>query len=250
MTALRSLAYHVLFLLTTLVLSSAYVPMLLGSRKAMQKAAWFWLECTLFLQRHVLGLDFECRGLANLPKGPVIVAAKHQSAWDTMVFHRLVPDPAYILKKELLSLPLVGWHLSKTGQIAIDRKGGAKALKAMVERAKAAAAEDRQIIIFPEGHRQAPGETGDYHAGVAMLRSALGLPVVPVAVNSGLFWGRNAFLHRPGRIVIEFLPPIPPELDRKAFMETLRNAIETRTRALETEALARFPHLPAPGIPG
>lgn len=243
MTALRSLVYQCLFLPWTLALSLLYLPLLLGPRRLMQRAARFWLGGALALQRTVLGLGFEVRGESQLPAGAFIVAAKHQSAWDTMVFHRILDDPAYVLKQELLSLPFIGWYLRKTGQVAIDRKAGMKALKLMVEGAKAAAAEGRTIVIFPEGHRQPPGRTGEYHSGVAMLYGALNLPVVPVALNSGMFWGRNAFLRRPGKVTLEFLPPLAPGLDRKTFMRELEGRVESATRGLEEEARRAFPHL-------
>lgn len=247
MTAVRSLCYHILFVTWTVLICLSFLPLLMGSRRLMQRGAHLWLDGGLFLQRTVLGLSYECRGLENLPKGSVLVAAKHQSAWDTMIFHRLLGDPAYILKKELLRLPFIGWYLSKSGQIPIDRSAGMKALKQMTEKSVQAVRDGRQIVIFPEGHRQPPGQTGDYHSGVAMLRSALNVPVIPVALNSGLFWGRNAFLRRPGIITIAFLEPIPADLDRKNFMATLKDRIEPATRTLESEALDRFSSLPRIG---
>lgn len=243
MIFLRSLLYQILFLPWTLMLGVLYLPLLAAPRIWMQKAAAFWLSGALLLQKIVLGLSFECRGLEHLPKGAAIVAAKHQSAWDTMIFHKVLSDPAFILKQELLSLPFIGWYLRKSGQVAIDRKGGMASLKKMTADAVQAAKDGRQIVIFPEGHRQAPGVTGTFHPGVAMLRGAIDAPVVPAALNSGLFWGRNAFLRRPGRIVIEFMPPIPADLDRKAFISQLKVAIEQKTISLEDEAKSRYPWL-------
>jgi 1-acyl-sn-glycerol-3-phosphate acyltransferase len=251
LTALRSLAYQLAFLPWTLALSLLYLPLLaVGSRRTMQRCAAFWLGGALVLQRTILGLSFDVRGREHLPAGGrAIVAAKHQSAWDTMVFHHLLGDPAFILKKELLSLPFIGWYLQKSGQVAIDRKAGIKALKLMVEGARKALQDHRPIVIFPEGHRQPPGVTGDYHSGVAMLYAALDVPLVPIALNSGLFWRRNAFLRRPGVITLEILPALPPGLDRKAVMALLEQRIETATRALEQEAVARFPHLAGTALP-
>lgn len=250
MTAFRSLLYQLLFLPWTLLLSIGFLPLLgLASRRGMQRAAALWLNGAHLLQRNVLGLSFEMRGLENLPAGPVIVAAKHQSAWDTMVFHDLLADPAFILKKELLSLPFLGWYMRKTEQVAIDRKAGIRALKLMVEGARQALADGRQVIIFPEGHRQPPGVAGEYHSGVAMLYAGLDAPVVPVALNSGLFWPRDAFLRRSGVIVLEVLPAMPRGLDRKTFMAQLEERIETATRRLEAEALHRFPGLAATSGP-
>ncbi len=244
MTAVRSLAYQLVFLPWTMLLSIVYLPLLVfAPRRVMQRCAAFWLESCLFLQRNILGLSFEIRGLENLPRGPAIVAAKHQSAWDTMVFHHLLADPAYILKRELLFLPFIGWYLKKSGQVPIDRRAGMKALKLMVDGARQALADQRQIVIFPEGHRQAPGTAGDYHSGVAMLYGALDAPLIPVALNSGLFWRRNAFIRHSGVITLEVLPALPRGLDRKAVMLLLQQRVEAATRSLENDALRRFPHL-------
>lgn len=236
MIFLRSLLYQILFLAWTLLVGVIYLPLLLGSRRLMQRGAGFWLGGALWLQKTVLGLSFEIRGRENLPRGASMIAAKHQSAWETMVFHRLVGDPAFILKQELLSLPLIGWYLRKSGQIAINRKGGVNALRAMVEGGRRAIDDGRTLVIFPEGTRQAPGHSGRYHSGVAKLYAALGVTVVPVALNSGLFWSRNAFLRRPGKITLQILPAIPPGLDRDSFMHRLESEIEGATRALEREA--------------
>ena len=248
MTLLRSLVYQLLFLPWTLGVCLIYLPLLLGPRKLMQAGARLWLSGALFLQQRVLGLTYQIKGIENLPAGACLIAAKHQSAWDTMIFHRILADPAYVLKKELLSLPFIGWYLQKTGQVAIDRKAGMKALKLMVDAAKVAAAEGRQVIIFPEGHRQPPGVTGEYHSGIAALYSGLELPLVPVALNSGLFWGRNAFLRHAGCITLEFLPAIAPGMNRKLLMPELESRIETATRALEAEATLRFPQLPRAAV--
>lgn len=240
----RSLLYQALFVVWTAVLGVAYLPLLLGPRRLAQRGARFWLAGARRMQRAVLGLRWELRGGANLPAGPAVIAAKHQSAWDTMVFHALLDDPAFVLKRELLALPLVGWYLRKTGQIAIDRREGVRALRYMAERARAALAEGRQVVIFPEGHRQPPGVAGDYHPGVAVLYGAADAPVVPVAVNSGMFWRRNALMRYPGTVVIEFLPAMPSGMERRAFMDELERRIEGATRALEAEASRRHPYLP------
>jgi 1-acyl-sn-glycerol-3-phosphate acyltransferase len=230
---LRSAVYHLAFTAWTLFLCIVYLPLLLAPRRTVQRGAALWLDGALWLQAQVLGLTFAVEGREHLPDGAAILAVKHQSAWETLVFHRLVGDPAFILKKELLSLPFIGWYLVKTGQVPIDRKAGVRALRIMVEGARTALAEGRKVVVFPEGHRQPPGATGTYQSGIAMLYAAVAAPVIPVAVNSGLFWSRNAFLRRPGMITLQFLPALPPGLDRKSFMEALQTRIETATRALE-----------------
>ena len=237
MTFLRSLVYQILFLPWTLLLCVGCLPLLVAApRRTVQRGAALWLEGALWLQKTVLGLSFEVRGAENLPTSGAIIAAKHQSAWETMVFHRLVGDPAFVLKKELLSLPFIGWYMRRTEQIAIDRSAGSAALKRMVEGGRRAVAQGRALVIFPEGHRQPAGKTGRYHSGIYKLYAALDVPVVPIALNSGLFWPRNAFLRHPGRIALQVLPAIPPGLDRETFMHRLQDTIESATRALEHEA--------------
>ncbi len=237
MIVLRSALFSVLFLANISVMSIFYLPLLLAPRKAMMAAARLWVASSLVLLWHVAGVRWQVRGRENLPEGGFLVASKHQSAFETFAFHRLLEDPAYILKRELTWIPFFGWYLAKSGVIAIDRSAGAKALKAMVKGAQQAAAEGRPVIIFPEGTRSAPGAKMPYHTGVAMLYGAMGVPVVPVALNSGMCWGKRSFLKRPGTITVEFLPPIAPgSLDRKAFMAELESRIEAATDRLVAEA--------------
>lgn len=238
MTFLRSALYQVLFLPWTLFIGVTTLPLLfLAPRRTLQYVAAFWLEGALWLQKTVLGLSFEVRGRENLPASGAILAAKHQSAWETMVFHRLVGDPAFVLKKELLRLPVIGWYMSRTEQIPIDRAARGAALKHMLDRGRRALSQGRCLVIFPEGTRQPPGQAGRYHSGVFKLYEALGVPVSPIAHNSGIFWPRNAFLRHPGRITLQVLPPIPPGLDRETFMARLQDDIETATRTLERQAV-------------
>jgi 1-acyl-sn-glycerol-3-phosphate acyltransferase len=244
MIAFRSALYHLLFSLWTILCGILFLPLLLAPRLVAQRGAGLWVKGALALQRLLLGLGYEVRGREHLPNGAAVIAAKHQSAWETLVFHALLPDTVFILKKSLLWLPLIGWYLMKTGQVAIDRRAGVKAMGAMARASRQALARGSQVVIFPEGHRQAPGATGTYLPGVAMLYGE-GVPVIPVAVNSGLFWPRNAFLRRPGTITLQLLPPLPAGLDRRAVTDALRRRIEPATRALEAEALARYPGLPA-----
>lgn len=241
MTFLRSALFFVLSVLWMLTLSVVMLPFLLLPRRAIRPMVQLWLHGVMGLLRVVTGLGWEVRG--PLPCGPVIIAAKHQSAFETFIFHLLVRDPAFILKRELTWIPFFGWYLAKSGVIAIDRAAGTKALRAMVKGAEAAAAEGRPIVIFPEGTRCPPGERRPYHSGIAMLYGALNLPVVPVALNSGLFWRRRGFLKQAGTVTIEMQEPIPPGLDRKRFMAELEARIEGATDRLVAEARDRFPAL-------
>jgi 1-acyl-sn-glycerol-3-phosphate acyltransferase len=207
----------------------------------MRWVARFWMQVLQAVLRLVVGLSYEVRGRERLPAGPAIIASKHQSAWETLIFHVLVPDLAVGLKYELTRIPVFGWYLMRGGAIRIDRGGAARALRSLVDGARAAAARGVSILIFPEGTRRAPEDPPDYKPGVAALYTALDLPVVPVALNSGLFWSRRSFMKRPGRITVEFLEAIPPGLDRRTFMAELQRRIETATARLVAEGSAPGP---------
>ncbi|MEE8333487.1 MAG: lysophospholipid acyltransferase family protein [Alphaproteobacteria bacterium] len=235
---LRSLIFQILFYGWTLTMGVAFLPLLVLPRSVAMWGARFWCRSVLGLLRVTTGLSGHIEQVGERPTGPAIFAAKHQSAWDTMMITRLLPDPAIVLKKELLSVPFFGWYVRRHGAIAIDRKAGASALRQMLRDARRAVEDGRDIFVFPEGTRTAPGERRPYHSGVAALYRDLGLPVVPVALNSGMFWGRRSFLKRAGDITLRVLPPIPPGLKRREFMQRLEKVIETETTALTEAARA------------
>ena len=237
MSWLRALAFNIAFYAVTAVLGIAGLPVLLAPRSWVMCFGRFWARCVLALLKAIVGLDGEIRGLEHLPRGPCIIAMKHQSAWDTLILPVVLGDPAVVLKRELLFVPLYGWYAARAGSIAIDRRGGAGALRPMVRAARREAAAGRPVVIFPEGTRTAPGQRLAYQPGVAALYQALALPVVPAAVNSGLYWGRRSFRKRPGRIILAFLEPIAPGLPRRRLMSELEDRIEAATAALEQEAL-------------
>jgi 1-acyl-sn-glycerol-3-phosphate acyltransferase len=226
MTAIRALVFNILYLLWTALMHVVCLPLLLAPARAIHAAGTFWIAGSLWLLKVCVGLDVREVGAENLPAGPALFAAKHQSAWETLYLSWRLNHPAFVLKKELLMIPLFGWFLKRVGMVAIDRSGKAAALKKMVADAKAVFAQGRPVIIFPEGTRVAPGASKPYQPGIAALYSQLDVPVVPVALNSGLFWGRKAILKKPGTITIEYLPAIPPGLDRKTFMRELESRIE------------------------
>jgi 1-acyl-sn-glycerol-3-phosphate acyltransferase len=232
---LRSLVFQLAFLLWTLVLGILALPLLLAPRRIVMCFGAFWSRGVFTLARVVCGLDFELRGRANLPKGAAIVAMKHQSAWDAIGAPILFNDPAVVIKRELGWVPFYGWYAVKAGSITVDRGAGAGALKRMVARAARAKAAYRPIVIFPQGTRAAVKSKRLYLPGVAALYRALNLPVVPVAVNSGLYWRRRSLVRRPGHVLVEFLSAIPPGLGREEFMARLESAIETGTDALVAE---------------
>ncbi|MGH6945097.1 MAG: lysophospholipid acyltransferase family protein, partial [Geminicoccaceae bacterium] len=237
-SVLRSLLFNLLFWIVTSIMAVAVLPALLLPRRAMQKVARSWMRVVQWLLTVVVGLDYEVRGAERIPRVPAIFALKHQSAWETLVCHVLLDDPAIALKRELTQIPLFGWYARRAGMIRIDRGSGARALRSLVEGGREALARGSSIVIFPEGTRVRPGERRPYQPGVAALYLQLGSPVVPVALNSGLFWGRRSFVKRPGRIVIEFLPAIAPGLERRTFMAELEQRLEGATERLLAEARA------------
>ena len=226
MTVFRALLFNTLYLLWTAAMHIVCLPLLLAPAGVVHAAGKFWIAGSLWLLKVCVGLTVREIGAENIPAEPVLFAAKHQSAWETLYLSWRLNHPAFVLKKELLLIPLFGWFLARAGMIAIDRSGKAAALKRMVADAKAVLAQGRPVIIFPEGTRVAPGARRPYQPGIAALYNQLAVPVVPVALNSGLFWGRKAILKKQGVITIEYLPPIPPGLDRKTFMRELENRIE------------------------
>lgn len=236
MTALRSLLFNIYFVGLSVILGTLYLPFLLLPPRYFWPAARLWVRLTLLGLRLICGLESRLEGQKHLPQGAGLVAAKHQSAWDTLIFALLLPAPAMVLKRELLHVPFFGWYLRHLNMIAIDRRRGAAALQDMLRQARARLAEGRQIVIFPEGTRTAPGVVGRYQSGIAALYKALAVPVTPVALNSGRYWGRRAFNKRPGTIRLQALPPIPAGLERARFMECLKCSIEKGSAELDRES--------------
>ena len=237
---LRALAFNIAFFGSTALLGVVGLPLLLMPRRIVMGFGRFWARCVLALLRAIVRLEGEIRGIEHLPRGACLIAMKHQSAWDTLILPVVLGDPAVVIKQELLWVPFYGWYAARAGSIAIDRRGGAGALRRMLATARRAAAAGRPIVIFPEGTRTAPGRHLSYQPGVAALYQALAVPLVPAAVNSGLYWGRRSFVKRPGRIVLSFLEPIPPGLSRREVMRELETRIEGATAALEREALEGY----------
>jgi 1-acyl-sn-glycerol-3-phosphate acyltransferase len=240
MRLVRSLIYAVFLYLTMVLIGLGFLPaVLISGRKAAAQAAHLWARLAIWGVGAICGTHYEVRGRENIPKtGPVLIACKHQAMWETLFFMQLFAEPAIVLKKELLALPVYGWYARKLEMIAVDRDQGVTAIKDLARQADKALADQRPIIIFPEGTRQPPGAAPDYKPGIALLYQRLGLPCVPAALNSGLCWAGDGIMRRPGKIIIEFLEPIPPGLDRKSFMVELKARIETASSRLLAEAQA------------
>jgi 1-acyl-sn-glycerol-3-phosphate acyltransferase len=210
--------------------------LLLGPRRWAMAGLALHGDVTVWLLRVICGTRMEVRGRGKLLAGPVIVAAKHQAAWDTFALISLMRDPALVMKAELLSVPLYGRFCRKFELIPVQRELGPAALRQMVREARIRAAQGREIVIFPEGTRKIPGDAPDYKPGIVFLYHDLKLPVCPLALNSGMFWPRRSFLRYPGTIIVEFLDPIPPGLPRQEFMDRLQSTIETASGKLCEEA--------------
>ena len=235
MIVLRSILYNLLFYVNLVVLLLvAFVAMLLP-KIAVIRMSQAWGRTSVWLLRVVCGTKVEFRGLEKLPTGPLIVAAKHQSTWETFALLRLFDDFAFVVKRELMWIPIFGWCMWRARMIPVDRSAGSQALNRMLARAKEEVRSGRQLVIFPEGTRRSPGAEPRYKFGVAHLYAEIGVPCVPVALNSGLFWPRRAFMRLPGTIVVEILDPIPPGLDKAAFMARLQEVTEAATARLVEE---------------
>jgi 1-acyl-sn-glycerol-3-phosphate acyltransferase len=245
MLAFRSIVFNFLFYLNLVVLMVIGLPTMLGGRRAVFALARLWGSISIWLLDRICGLRLEYRGVENIPRGGILIAAKHQSFLETFALLKYAPDFAIILKRQLTFIPFFGLYLVVSQQIAIDRSRGRQALQRIVAATKPVLAAGRQVFIYPEGTRRPPGAPPKYKQGVAVLYAETGAPCLPVAVNTGLFWRRRTFLRRPGVAVIEYLPPIAPGLDRTAFAERLQDTIEAACASLNSEAIARDPSLKA-----
>lgn len=237
---LRSIIFNVLFYLNTLILLILALPTFFLPYRAIIWVATTWGRINLVLLRVVCGVKIEVRGREKIPKGPILVAAKHQSAWETFALLPLFDNPTFIVKRELQWIPIFGWLMVKARMVPVDRSAGSEALVGMIARARTEFAAGRQLIIFPEGTRRPAGAEPRYKLGIARLYAAMGVACVPVALNSGLFWPRRSILRIPGTVVIEILDPIQPGLDKDIFFERLKTEIETATARLVEQGRAEI----------
>lgn len=239
MILFRSIAFNVLFYLNTIVYLLIALPTFFMPYRAIIAVAKSWGRTNLVLLRALAGIDYEMRGREKIPPGPLIVAAKHQSAWETFALLSLFDNPLFIVKRELEWIPIFGWLMIKGRMVPIDRSAGSQALIAMTGRAKVELAAGRQLIIFPEGTRRPAGAEPRYKLGVAHLYAATGMPCLPVALNSGLFWPRRSIRRLPGTVLVEILDPVVPGLDKDVFFKRLQGDIEAATARLIAESQAK-----------
>jgi 1-acyl-sn-glycerol-3-phosphate acyltransferase len=244
----RSLIYAAVFYVTTALYLLLGSWLLIGPRRwAMAGLALHGRTCVTLL-KWICGTRLEVRGRDNIPDGACLIVSKHQSAWDTFGLIPLFRDPAVVLKDELKWIPFYGWFCVKFEHILVKREKASAALKALIRDAKDRAAERRQIVIFPEGTRTAPGAAPDYKPGYVALYEALGVQAVPLALNSGLYWPRRSLWRYPGTMIVELLPPLPPGLPRSEFRNRIESGLEQASARLIAEAAesANPPPIPDP----
>jgi 1-acyl-sn-glycerol-3-phosphate acyltransferase len=229
---LRSLVFNILFYLVFLFWVVVALPTFVLPRAALLRVANWWAQSNILLMRLICNIKVEFRGTEKIPKGPLVVAVKHQSMWETISLLRFFEAPFFVLKRELKFIPIFGLFLIKANMVPIDRNAGGRALLAMVRRAAREVRHGRQFVIFPEGTRRPVGAPPQYKAGIGQIYVACGVSCLPVALNSGLFWPRRSFMRYPGTLVVEFLDPLPPGLPRDEFLTRMRTVIEDATDRL------------------
>ncbi|MBR1605621.1 MAG: 1-acyl-sn-glycerol-3-phosphate acyltransferase [Alphaproteobacteria bacterium] len=243
MLFLRSLIFNVLGYGTLAV--GCIVTSVIGifSKKATIKLwTYMFLPFLVFCLKYVAGITIEVRGKQYIQNGPALYASKHESALETYIMSTIVKDMAFVLKKELTYIPIFGWAQYFYGMVAVDRSAGGAAMKGMLRNVKQRIAEGRSVIIFPEGTRMKAGTCGEYKPGLVFLAQNLDVPVVPVALNTGLVWAKKSFLRRRGKVIIEFLEPLPKGLDKKEFMSLLQQKIESKCQVLNQETVKNYPN--------
>jgi 1-acyl-sn-glycerol-3-phosphate acyltransferase len=229
MTILRSALFNMFFFASTFLLTVPAAAISLVAPNQVRAWARFWAWLQIHAVRFICGIKFDVSGWENLPPAPVVIASRHESAFDILVWIALLPAACFVVKRELSEIPLFGRCIAATGMISVDREAGASAMRTLLRGGDRAKAEGRHIVIFPEGTRCDPGETRELQPGVAALASRTRLPVVPVMTNSGTFWGRRAFRKRPGTIRIAIMPALSGNFGRDAVMDALRASFSHRT---------------------
>ena len=230
MTLLRSALFNLFFFAVTFAMTLALAtPVRFVAPHCMLDVARLWARLMVRGLRVICGIRLCATGLEHVGDGAALIASRHQSAFDTFVWLTLVPRCCYVLKRELLRIPLFGPLMPLTGMIAVDRGGGASALRGLMREGERATREGRQIVIFPEGTRAGPGTMLPLQPGVAALAAQTHLPVIPVVTDSGRCWGRRAFQKRPGTIHVRVLKPIPTGIGRNQLMQRLEVALQSST---------------------
>ncbi len=236
MLLLRSITFNVAFYAWTVAWCSLMPLAFLMPRRYAAFIQVCWSRGIAPMLRMIANIRTEIHGLDDVPEGAAIVACKHQSVWETTVFQGIFDQPAIVLKRELMWIPIFGWYIVKMGMIPVDRKRGTSALRLMLRKAKAAKDQGRKIIIFPEGTRANADSNTTYRSGIYGMYSRMGLPVIPVALNAGSHWGQDTIYRYPGTIRLAFLEPIEPGLSRSEFMARLQSSIDSASTRLADAA--------------
>lgn len=228
---LRSVVYLIAFLTWTVLVCVVLLPCLLRERWA-DLPPRIWVKGIVFIASAIARVNYRLEGYENVPMGPCIVACQHQASYETYLLMAALNRPIFVLKRELMWIPFVGWYMRRGGMIGVDRGAGGAAMRQTLRAAKAAFARGRQLIIFPQGTRTPRGVIVPYRPGIAALYIHAGVPVIPAALNSGYCWGKSRLLKRPGTITIKFLPALPAGLDKDRMLATLEQIIEDTSRTL------------------
>ena len=228
----RSIIFYILLILWTIFMGTMCSPYLLLSHSLLRKPVNVWILGIFKLLEIICNITYEVKGKENIPNDAVLVASKHQSAFETFALFNNINNSIFIHKKQLFYIPIFGQYLKKVNMISIDRSKGTSAIRTMLNQAKSKISQGYSIIIFPEGTRKKPGENPDYKTGIAGIYKELETEVLPVAVNSGHFWPKHTFIKKPGKIIIKFLKPIPSQLDKSEFLKTIESVIEEETNKI------------------
>ena len=234
MIALRSILFVALFYVWSVIVAVGLSPFLLGPRSWAMELMRVWAYGIIWLLRVVCDIKVEVRGKEHMPKGAALVAPKHHCMFDVFAQFAYLPDACFVMKKELTWIPFFSWWGMRAQMIVVDRAGHSTALRKLIRDSKERFAENRQLLIFPEGTRSIPGAPADYKPGIAALYREIDVPVHPVATNAGVHWPKHGFMRKPGTIVFEYLEPIAPGLKRAEFMRLLQDRIETASTKLLT----------------
>ncbi|HZZ31850.1 MAG TPA: lysophospholipid acyltransferase family protein [Phenylobacterium sp.] len=234
MLLVRSLLFTALFYLWSVFWVLLILPLVVVPKIWIIRSWNIWARGVMLLLRVVCNIRVEFRGRQFIPRGHALIAPKHQCMFDVFAQFAVLPNSCFVTKQELMWIPFFGWYAAKARMISVDRAGQSSALRKMVADAKDRFADERQVVIFPEGHRGEPGVAGDYKPGIAALYRELNVAVHPMATNAGVHWPAHGVLRHPGTIVYEYLEPIPAGLKRAEFMRVLQERIETASNRLLT----------------
>ena len=230
---IKSLIFYILLSFWTILLGILFIPFLIMPKNKLNIAVHVWIWGVLYLLKRICGLSYELKGIKHINDiNAKIIASKHQSAFETLVLYYTIPKAIFIHKYELFFIPIFGLYLKKLDMVAINRSKRIKTLNKLIIKSKLKISKGYSLIIFPEGTRKTPGADTDYKSGVAGIYKELNTGVIPVAVNSGIFWPKNSLKIKPGKIIIEFLDPINKGLTKEDFLKILEEKIENKTSEL------------------